>query len=181
MDNFTISSIISRFSAFRLFSLRPRERGFKMQILCLWQGSENCSDEIAQRTVNGYMPLFEGRTLLLREMVTMMRSRDVIHKGPASIWCMIHISVSVIIPIGITFWLILIYTYIYIYIYIYLHVYIYIYVCVCVCEYVYIYIYIYKVGDRSQGRPEGSLFNSYYPEMLGRALLLSFDCATLLL
>ena len=22
-----------------------------------------------------------------------------------------------------------------------------------------------KVGDRSRGRPEGSLFNSYYPEM----------------
>ena len=41
-------------------------------------------------------------------------------------------------------------------------------VCVCVYIYIYIYIYIYKVskvGDCSQGRPESSLFNSYYTEM----------------
>ena len=36
-----------------------------------------------------------------------------------------------------------------------------------------------KVGDRSRRRPEGSLFNSYYTEMLGKALLLSLDCSTL--
>ena len=36
-----------------------------------------------------------------------------------------------------------------------------------------------KVGDRSRGRPEGSLFNSYYIDVLGRALLLSLDCSTL--
>ena len=36
-----------------------------------------------------------------------------------------------------------------------------------------------KVGDCSQGRPEGSLFNSYYTDVLGRALLLSLDCSTL--
>ena len=36
-----------------------------------------------------------------------------------------------------------------------------------------------KVGDRSQGRPEGSLFNSYEIEVYGRALLLSQDCSTL--
>ena len=36
-----------------------------------------------------------------------------------------------------------------------------------------------KVGDRSRGWPEGSLFNSYYTEVLGRALLLSLDCSTL--
>ena len=35
------------------------------------------------------------------------------------------------------------------------------------------------VGDLSQGRPEGSLFNSYYTEVSGRALLLSLDCSTL--
>ena len=35
------------------------------------------------------------------------------------------------------------------------------------------------VGDRSRGRPEGSLFDSYYTEVLGRALLLSLDCSTL--
>ena len=29
-------------------------------------------------------------------------------------------------------------------------------------EYIYIYIYKSKVGDLSPGRPEGSLFNSYY-------------------
>ena len=36
-----------------------------------------------------------------------------------------------------------------------------------------------KVGDRSRGRPEGSLFNSYYTEVQERALLLSLDCFTL--
>ena len=36
-----------------------------------------------------------------------------------------------------------------------------------------------KVGDRSRGRPEGSLFDSYYNKELGRALLLSLDCHTL--
>ena len=31
---------------------------------------------------------------------------------------------------------------------------------------IYIYIYIYsKVGDRSRGWPEGSLFNNYYNEV----------------
>ena len=40
---------------------------------------------------------------------------------------------------------------------------------------VYIYIYISKVGDRSRGRREGSLFNRYYTEVYGRALLLSLD------
>ena len=38
-----------------------------------------------------------------------------------------------------------------------------------------------KVGDLSQGRPEGSLFDSYYTDVKGRALLLSLDCSTLLL
>ena len=36
-----------------------------------------------------------------------------------------------------------------------------------------------KVGDHSRGRPEGSLFNSYYTEVLGRVLLLSLGCSTL--
>ena len=35
------------------------------------------------------------------------------------------------------------------------------------------------IGDCSRGRPESSLFNSYYTEVLGRALLLSLDCSTL--
>ena len=36
-----------------------------------------------------------------------------------------------------------------------------------------------KVGDRSRRRPEGSLFNKYYTEVYGRALLLSLDFSTL--
>ena len=35
-----------------------------------------------------------------------------------------------------------------------------------------------KVSNRSRGWPEGSLFNSYYTEVEGRALLLSLDCST---
>ena len=42
---------------------------------------------------------FEGRTLLFREMVTMLRSRDVIHRATASFWLMIDVSVPVIIPV----------------------------------------------------------------------------------
>ena len=41
---------------------------------------------------------FEGGTLLLRETVTMLRSRDVIHRGLVSFRCMIHVLVSLIIP-----------------------------------------------------------------------------------
>ena len=42
------------------------------------------------------------------------------------------------------------------------------------------YIYIYcKVCDHSWGRPEDSLFNSYYTGLYGRVLLLSLDCTTL--
>ena len=40
--------------------------------------------------------------------------------------------------------------------------------------------YIVKVGDRCRGRPQGSLFNSYYTEVcVWGALLLSLDCSTL--
>ena len=39
-------------------------------------------------------------------------------------------------------------------------------------------IHLKKVGDRSLGRLEGSLFNSYYTEMQGRVLLLSLDYST---
>ena len=45
--------------------------------------------------------------------------------------------------------------------------------------FIYIYIYIYIFADFSQERPEGSLFNSYNTEVLGRVLLLSLDCSTL--
>ena len=40
-------------------------------------------------------------------------------------------------------------------------------------------IEVSKVGDRSRGRPEGSLFNSYYTEVYRRALSFSLDCSTL--
>ena len=40
-------------------------------------------------------------------------------------------------------------------------------------------IYISKVIDRSRGRQEGSLFNSYYTELLRRAQLLCLYCFTL--
>ena len=37
--------------------------------------------------------------MLMKDFVTMLRSRDVIYKGPASFWCMIHVPVLVIIPV----------------------------------------------------------------------------------
>ena len=49
----------------------------------------------------------------------------------------------------------------------------------CMYIYIYIYTYISKLGDRSRGRPGGSLFNSYNTEVKGKALLLSLDCSTL--
>ena len=36
-----------------------------------------------------------------------------------------------------------------------------------------------KAGDHSRGWPEGSLFDSYYTKVQGRALLLSLDCSVL--
>ena len=56
----------------------------------------------------GYMLSFEDGILLLRETVIMLRSRNVIHRRPASFSCRIHVSASVIIPVlkkSITFWL----------------------------------------------------------------------------
>ena len=38
-----------------------------------------------------------------------------------------------------------------------------------------------KLSPFSRGRPKGSLFNCYYTEVPGRALLLSLDCFILLL
>ena len=42
---------------------------------------------------------FEGGTLQLKETVTMLRSRDVIHRGIALPRYMIHVPVSVIISV----------------------------------------------------------------------------------
>ena len=44
-----------------------------------------------------YIHSFEGKTLLLRESVTMLKSKDVIHSESASFWCIIHVRVSLII------------------------------------------------------------------------------------
>ena len=95
---------ITRCSTLRLSYLWLHERGFKRQTLWQWRRSENCSNKVAQRTVNKfmrqwYMLSFEDGTLLLRKTVTMLRSRDVIHRGPALFWCTIHVPVQVIIPV----------------------------------------------------------------------------------
>ena len=50
-------------------------------------------------TRQGYMLSFESETLLLRETVTMLRSRDGIHWGTASFWYKINILTSVIINV----------------------------------------------------------------------------------
>ena len=47
--------------------------------------------------VQDYMVSFKIRTLPLRETVTMLKRRNVIHIGSVSFWCMIHVPVSVII------------------------------------------------------------------------------------
>ena len=66
--------------------------GFKRQILCQRRRNKNCNDEVTQKTVNrnltrqGYMLSFEGGKLL-RETVTMLRSKDVIHWEPVSFSC----------------------------------------------------------------------------------------------
>ena len=58
------------------------------------------------------------------------------------------------------------YIYICIYMYIYRCMYLYIYVNKCVYIFVYMWIYVkHKLGDRNQGLPEGSLFNSYYTKV----------------
>ena len=61
-----------------------------------WSVSKNSKQNFTRQ---GYMLLFKSGTLLLREMVTMLRSRDVIHRGSVSFWCMIYIPVLIIIPL----------------------------------------------------------------------------------
>ena len=41
------------------------------------------------------------------------------------------------------------------------------------------YFHSSKICDLSRGWPEGSIYNSYYTEVLGRTLLHSLDCSTL--
>ena len=69
------------------------------------------------------MCTFEGGTLLLRETVTMLRSRGVILRGTKFFRYMVHVPVLVIIPVLKKKFLTSLLVYIYIYIY----------MCVCVC------------------------------------------------
>ena len=96
---------LARFTALRLSSLRPNERG---QTLYQKRESKNCSDQVAQRKVNR---ILRGRDTcshsLLRETVTMLRSRDVIHRWPALFWCIRRSCVGSYFCTkekGITFW-----------------------------------------------------------------------------
>ena len=52
---------LARFSAYRLSSLWPYERGFNKQTLKQWRGSENCSEQNFMR--QGYMLSFVDGTL----------------------------------------------------------------------------------------------------------------------
>ena len=61
-----------------------------------WRGPKNSQQSYARQ---GYMFSFENGTLLLRQMMTMLRNRDVILRGPALFWCMIYVPVSIIIPV----------------------------------------------------------------------------------
>ena len=69
----------------------PETRKWKLQ---WWRDSKNSQENFTRQ---GYMLSFKGVTLLLREMVTLSISKDVIDKGPALSWCMIHVPESLII------------------------------------------------------------------------------------
>ena len=92
-------------------SLRSYERRFKRQTLYRDEEGKTAvmkwfKEQSTEFYKVGYMLSFEDGKLLLWETLTMLRSRDVIHRGQASFWCMIHVLVSVIIPAlkkGITF------------------------------------------------------------------------------
>ena len=102
VGNFTASSILTKFSAFRLSSLRPHERKFKRLTLCQWRGRENCCVDEAQKTGSR---ILRGRETCSDSKVgccycvTVSRSRNGIHWELPSFWCMIVVPVSVIILI----------------------------------------------------------------------------------
>ena len=86
-----------------------------MLVMRKWKLHRGSGSKKSQQnfTKQRYMLSFEGRTLLVRETLTMLISRDVIHRGSASFLCMIHVLVSVIIPVlkkkSITLWLSLVF------------------------------------------------------------------------
>ena len=49
---------------------------------------------------------------------------------------------------------------------------------ICSQLYVFKYSYLNKLAEYSRGRPEDSIFKSYYTEVLERALLIFLDCST---
>ena len=72
-----------------------------MQVMRTWKlqwysGWKNSQQNFMRQI---YTLSFEVGILLLRKMVTMLRSKDVILRRPASFLCMIHAPVLVIIPV----------------------------------------------------------------------------------
>ena len=69
---------LARFSALRLSSLRPHERGFKRQ-KCQRRGSENCSDEVAKGQSTRF---YETRihALIRRWNIAIERKSDYVEK-----------------------------------------------------------------------------------------------------
>ena len=84
---------LASFSVSKLSSLWLLEKRFKRQTLCQGRGSGSKNNQ-QKFTRQGYLLSFEGGTLLLRETVTMLSSRNVIHRGPALFWYMIQIPVG---------------------------------------------------------------------------------------
>ena len=106
-------------------SPKCREQVTRKWKLQWWSDSKNSQQNFTRQ---GYMLSFNGGTFLLRDMVTMLRSRDVIYRRPASIWCVNLVHVSVIIPVQKKSAL-LFDSLSYIYIYIYVCMYVCLYVC----------------------------------------------------
>ena len=92
-------------------NIMPVMRKWKLQ---RWSGSKNSQLGFSRL---GYMLSFECEILQLGEMVTMLRRKNVIHRGLASFWCMMHVLLSILVlKKNSTFWLTHVYIYIYIYI-----------------------------------------------------------------
>ena len=66
-------------------NIMPVMRKWKLQ---WWSGWTNTQQNFWRQR---YMLSFEGRTSLLRETMTMLRSGNVIHRRKSSFWCMIQV------------------------------------------------------------------------------------------
>ena len=69
---------------FTNYLIKNATRKWKLQ----WSGSNNSQHNFTRQ---GYILSFEGGTLLLRETMTVLRSRDMIHWRPGFFWFVIHI------------------------------------------------------------------------------------------